>query len=101
MRATMSGATSTLPTSSRSLATTGAGVFDGAANATQDAESKPGSPCSATVGRSGSAAGRLAPALASARTLLPLICGRLAGSRSKNIWMWPPMRSFMAGPVPR
>src|SRR6516225_3158688 len=69
MRATMSGASSALATSSRSFASTGSGVFAGATTPYQEEASKPTSPCSATVGTSGSADGRFAPALASARTL--------------------------------
>ena len=67
----------------------------------QEDASKPGRPCSATVGTSGSADGRFAPALASARTLLAATCGNTTGMRSKNIWTWPAMRSFIAGPAPR
>ena len=85
----------------RALAVTGAGVCAGATSPTQETASNPGKPCSAMVGRPGSAAGRLAPALPSARTLPALICGRLAGNRSKNICTCPAMRSFMAGPAPR
>src|ERR1700756_4175447 len=69
MRATMSGASSALATSSRSRASTGSGVFDGATRPYQEEASKPTRPCSPTVGTSGSADGRFAPALASARTL--------------------------------
>src|SRR5262249_45620916 len=67
----------------------------------QEEDSKPASPCSATVGTLGSANGRFAPALASGRTLPAAICGNTTGMRSKNIWTWPATRSFIAGPAPR
>src|SRR5262250_820188 len=76
MRATMSGASSALATSSRSFASTGSGVFAGATRPYQEEASKPTRPCSATVGTSGSADGRFAPALASARTLPAATCGQ-------------------------
>ena len=101
MCAATSGAVVTLRTSAISFAVTAAGVRAGATRPTQEVASKPASPCSAMVGRPASAGGRVAPALASARTLRLSICGRLAGNRSKNIWIWPPIRSFMAGAVPR
>ena len=101
MRATTSGALSALATSSRSFASTGPGVFAGATRPYQEEASKPGRPCSATVGTLGSADGRFAPALASARALPAAICGNTTGMRSKNIWTCPAIKSFIAGPAPR
>ena len=60
-----------------------------------------GTPASASVGTSGSAATRLAEPMASARTLPEVITGRPA-ARSRNMQgTWPPITSCSAGAAPR
>ena len=95
-----SGTPTALRNSAFSLATISLGVPMGTASACQAHASNPGIPDSATVGRSGSAAMRLSLATASALILPALICGAPA-ARSRNIsGIWPPSRSWIAGPAP-
>ena len=63
--------------------------------------STPGTPASAMVGTSGSCGLRAALKTASARTLPLLMCGITEDAVSKAICTWPPIRSTMAGPLPR
>ena len=56
---------------------------------------------SATVGRSGSSAERVAVVTASARTLPPLMCGIDAAVVSNMSCTWPPIRSVIAPAAPR
>ncbi|MNT58044.1 hypothetical protein D3C72_1954580 [compost metagenome] len=63
--------------------------------------STPGTPASAIVGTSGSWALRLALSTASARTLPLLMCGITDDAVSNAICTCPPIRSTMAGPLPR
>ena len=66
----------------------------------QESDSYPGTPDSATVGTSGSAAARLRPVCASTRSLPPLICGTAPGAFSNIIDTRPAMTSGSAGPLP-
>ena len=60
-----------------------------------------GKPASPVVGRSGRAALRRGPAIASARTVPAWICGCMGASALVKTWMRPATTSFIAGPVPR
>jgi hypothetical protein len=83
-----------------SLATISFGVLAGAANISQPAASKPGTPASAIGVISGAAAARAIEDTPSGRILPSLISGS-DGGRSTNIaGIWPPRKSVIAGAVP-
>ncbi|MNR05744.1 hypothetical protein D3C85_1217890 [compost metagenome] len=63
--------------------------------------SKPGKPCSATVGTSGSCARRLAEPVAMQRTLPALMNGMIAAAPMAEASSRPESRSVTIGPVPR
>ena len=75
------------------VATTSRGVFAGTNQPCQLVDSKPGSPLSATVGTSGSAAERLAPPIASARTVPACTCGRRVAIGTTATWISPVIRA--------
>ena len=76
------------------------GVPVGANIATQAVASKPGTPLSASVGRSATAALRLARDTASARSLPFFTCGRAPMMVSNISDTWPAIRSVNAGGPP-
>ncbi len=77
-----------------------AGVPLGAAMPNHELASKPGT-VSATVGTPGSASERLSVVTASARNWPERICPIDAVMVANPTWIWPAMRSTMAGPSPR
>ena len=85
-------------TSRLSSAITSGGVAPGATSICHDADSKPGT-VSATVGMSGAAGLRLAVVTATPRTIPCWIIGRVDVVSPNSTWMWPAIRSFIAGGV--
>src|SRR5438132_12099160 len=73
------------------------GVLAGTNQPCQLDDSKPASPLSATVGTSGSAAERFAPATASARKVPAVTCGSVVAIGATATWISPVMR---AGKMP-
>src|SRR5688572_26062275 len=82
----VSGDTRMRVTSSLSLRTIGRGVFTGTSQPNQVSQLYPGTPASASVGRSGMTATRFAGAAASATTFPALTCGSTfaTGDRERN-----------------
>ena len=76
------------------------GVRAGAKKPIQLVTAKPGSAASATVGRSGTAAERTAPMVASGRSLPAFTCGSTVGMVAKMRLVWPARRSVIAGTLP-
>jgi hypothetical protein len=74
-------------------------VFAGATIICHDADSKPGTPASATVGTSGNAAVRVVVVTPSARSWPCLISGTVDVESPNRTWMCPAMRSVTAGGV--
>src|SRR5262249_62167040 len=81
--------------------TTSRGVLAGTNQPCQLDDSKPTSPLSATVGTSGSAAERLAPAIASARTVPAVTCGSDVAIGVTATWISPVMRAGKIAASPR
>ncbi len=78
----------------------GRGVFAGTSTPYQLLASKPGSPASATVGRSGNSAERLAVLTAIPLILPAFICGTAVAAVANTSCMLPATRSIIAGPPP-
>lgn len=76
-----------------------AGVLAGANSPTQLFATKPGS-IAVTVGRSGVAAARALPVVASARSLPALVCGKTVGKVAKIREVCSASRSVIAGTFP-
>jgi len=79
------------------MLTMSGGVWAGTNQPCQLEDSKPASPLSATVGTSGSAGERLAPATASARSVPAATCGRAVAIGAIATWISLVMR---AGKIP-
>src|SRR5258705_39601 len=77
------------------------GVLAGTKKPNHDDTSKPGTPASAIVGRSGTTEMRSLVVTASARTLPAFTCGRIEGMLSKITSTRPGMRSLIASAPPR
>ena len=83
-----------------SLVTIGAGVPAGARTPHQLIDLYPGTPASAMVGTSGRIELRTDPPVPSALSFPDLMWGRAWMRELMKPWLWPPMRSIMAGPPP-
>src|SRR6478752_4976302 len=95
------GCTSAALVSALILATTSGGVLAGTKKPNQENTSKPGTPDSAMVGISGTAATRSLVVTASPRKLPPFTCDRIEGMLSKMTSTRPGIRSLIAGAPPR
>ena len=79
---------------------TSAGVLAGANRPYQASASYPGTPASETVGRSGKAGERSAEVTASARNCPASISDAALATVVNITWIWPPIRSVIAGAAP-
>jgi hypothetical protein len=95
-----SGIASAFAISACRRATIAGGVPAGAASPIQVVKRKPGNPCSAIVGTSGSSAIRCAPVVPSAFSLPPWMCASGVWTTSIIRWMRPASRSVTAAEAP-
>src|SRR5215831_2630861 len=101
MRSRTSGAFSALAASCWISATISPGVFAGTNQPCQLDESNPGKPLSAMVGTCGSAGERLAPAIASARSLPASTWGLAVANGTTASWTSPAISAVLSGASPR
>ena len=100
-RLSASGALTALAHSAASLSTWALVMLEGASMPYHCVISKPGKPCSATVGTSGNWGRRWVDPVAMQRTLPALMKGSRAAAPTEAASSRPDIRSVIMGPVPR